>query len=110
MTSIIFLPRKIVKTKGTEHDQITKERKYNLDSLEHESVRKLYIKRLDDKLNTKNSFNSVEEQCNHINNCLLTARYEEIGPYETDKYQRNSYWWDQEIETDIENKRQKYLK
>jgi len=80
--------------------------RYNVDSLEQESVRDLYKRRLDQKLELK-QFNNNEEHYNHIKTCLHDAAREALGCIEKEK-KKQPYWWDEEIEEAIEEKRSRY--
>lgn len=82
--------------------------KYNLNSLEQESVRELYRKRPDQKREDK-EFNNNEEHYHHIKMCLHEAATETLG-YLIKTNKKQPYWWDAEIEQEIEDKRRKYQK
>lgn len=91
-----------------EQEQKTTEIRYNLDSLNHESVKKLYKKRLDEQL-IQESFESTEDQYEYLKSCLKNAALEALGEYEKPN-RRIPYWWDEEIEEMIKTKRDKYNK
>lgn len=82
----------------------TRESRYNLDSLEEESVKHLYETRLDEKLNLRKDFNSLEKHYDHIKECLHLAAQEALGLYEEKSYRTKPCWWDKEIAEDIVEK------
>jgi len=82
--------------------------RYNLSSLNYGSVRVLYQKRLDEKLDQER-FNDNEQHYKHIKDCIHAAAKEAMGLYEPEK-RKKPYWWYQEIESQIEVKRKAYSK
>lgn len=82
--------------------------KYNLESLQHDSTKHLYKNRLDQKLQLQN-FQNTTEHYNYIKNCLHEAAKESIGYLENTNRQK-PYWWDEEIEKEIETKKQAHEK
>lgn len=81
--------------------------RYHLDSLYHESVRNLYQQRLDKHLETK-TFDTPEQHYQYIKQCLHSAAEEALGKYEPTK-RNKPYWWDQEIEEQIKEKRKLHI-
>lgn len=96
-----------LKEAAAEIEKLT-EKKYNLNSLEQESVRDLYRRRLDKKLETM-QFTSNEEHYHYIKTCLQEAATEALG-LQIKNHRKTPYWWDEEIEEEIKNKREKYKK
>ena len=82
--------------------------RYNIDSLQHQSVRGLYGKRLDEKLSERADFKDAEDQYEFIKACIHTAAEEALGVCEENKVESKPYWWDQEIEEEINAKRRRY--
>nr|XP_018896775.1 PREDICTED: uncharacterized protein LOC109030332 [Bemisia tabaci] len=82
-------------------------KKYNIDSLHHDSVKRLYRQRLDEKL-VERSFSSTEEHYQFIKDCIHSAASEALGVCEEDNSRRKPYWWDAEVEREIQDKRNKY--
>ena len=100
------------KQQKSAEEQDQKQVRYNLDSLirVHDSVKLLYQQRLDDR-----TFSTTEEHYDYeyIKNCIHAAAKETLAEYEkqSKKQERQKpYWWDEDIEREIAEKRQKYLK
>lgn len=91
---------------ASEETEDTK--KYNLASLEDETARWLYRNRLDQKLSNNMTFTNLEEHYLHIKESIHNAALEALGRYENIATHNKPYWWDEEIEKDIEEKRKKY--
>lgn len=89
-----------------EKEQQRAEIRFNLDNFNHESVKELYRKRLDEKL-TQENFENTEHQYTYIKDCLKSAAQEALGLYETSK-RKKPYWWDDEIEEMINTKNDKH--
>ena len=77
---------------------------YNIESLEHPSVKALYRKRLDEKLGNGSS-GTTEEQYQFIKECIHSAAKEALGVYKPSYKDQRPYWWDREIEDEINLKR-----
>jgi hypothetical protein len=107
----ILFPSRNVKTENIDSkDEIdTKPKGYNLDSLQHESTRILYQNRLDEKLKRNSFFGNTDELYNHIKESIQEAALEALGHNDINR-RAKPYWWDPDIENDIEDKRQKYNK
>lgn len=88
---------------GTKIEQVH----YNIDSLQHESVKALYRKRLDEKLGVE-TFDTAEELYQFIKSCIHSAAKEALGMCNESKDVQKPYWWDKEVEEVIEEKRRKY--
>ncbi|XP_072397944.1 uncharacterized protein [Diabrotica undecimpunctata] len=74
-----ILPNRYEKEKEhIETNQLIKKVRYNLDSLNHESVKLLYKKRLDQKLEMGN-FENTEEHYEHIKRAIHLAAEEALG-------------------------------
>nr|XP_018901479.1 PREDICTED: craniofacial development protein 2-like [Bemisia tabaci] len=80
---------------------------YNIESLEHPSVKALYRQRLDEKLGDGSS-GTTEEQYQFIKECIHSAAKEALGVYKPSHKDQRPYWWDREIEDEINLKRQKH--
>ena len=81
--------------------------KYNIDSLKHPSVKALYAKRLDEKLGDTCD-GSTEERYEFIKNCVHSAAAEALGVSDQKNDNRKPYWWDAEVEEEINVKRNRY--
>lgn len=81
---------------------------YNLPSLNSESVKLLYQKRLNKNLRKK-YFDNNDKHYQHINECIHAAAKEALGLYVSNKRQ-TPYWWGSEIDAQIEVKRKAYPK
>lgn len=92
--------------KTNDNNKITK---YNIESLENESTQFLYKRRLDDKLNSM-SFNNIEEQYEKMIKCIHEAAKEAIGEKIKQKRKDTPYWWNEDIEKEITQKRDLYLR
>lgn len=92
-------------------EELTKlnKKKYIIANFKEESIRYLYQQRLDQKL-TDNTFNDVEEMYEHIKQAIHEASYEALGTLEKKKPASRKIWWNDEIEEEINNKKQAYLK
>lgn len=108
-TKACFKGRKNMLDGEEERKQKIEQRRYNLNLLEEESIRWLYKRRLDEKLQENTTFENMEEHYLHIKNCIHGAALESLGIYECEKKTQKPYWWDDEIEVDIEDKRRKHL-
>ncbi|XP_072377771.1 uncharacterized protein [Diabrotica undecimpunctata] len=96
-----ILPNRYEKEKEhIESNQLIKQVRYNLDSLNHESVKLLYKKRLDQKLEMGN-FENTEE---HIKRAIHLAAEEALGKCDENHKGIKPYWWDEEIEKEIKDK------
>ncbi|XP_072160540.1 uncharacterized protein [Bemisia tabaci] len=82
--------------------------RYNIDSLHHQSVKDLYRKRLNEKLDEKQDFCDAEDQYQFIKTCIHAAAREALGVREKITTECKPYWWDKEIEEEIDAKRRKY--
>ena len=91
-------------SQGTQNHEVW----YNIESLEHPSVKALYRKRLDEKLGDGLS-GTTEEQYQFIKDCIHSAAKEALGVHKTSNKYQHPYWWDEEIEDEINLKRQKHL-
>ena len=80
---------------------------YNIDSLQHPSVRALYGKRLDEKLGESRD-GDTEQQYQFLKDCIHSAAMEALGVADDRKVSEKPYWWDEEIEKEIQEKRKKY--
>lgn len=107
LKSTIMFPRRNEKRKEKQEDRLETSNplRYNLDSLEQESVKMLYKKRLDEKI-TNIEFNNTERHYSYIKEYIHAVVKEAIGYYEGKKQQK-PYWWDEEIRIAIEEKRKK---
>lgn len=103
------LPSRNEQQVDKQPNQNMKQIRYNLDSLDHESVRELFRKRLDGYLGS-NSFTNTEDHYEHIEKSIHAAAEEALGKYDENQQRRKPYWWDEEIEKEIAEKRQKYHK
>lgn len=92
----------------TEYEVLSPIR-YNLEGFDHESIKLLYKQRLDTKLNIE-YFDTIEEEYNHLKSCLHSAASEALGTQNQQSKRRKPYWWDDEIEGEIEAKRREYQK
>jgi len=93
----------------TQNQYINSEpKKYNLKGLDEESTKWLYRNRLDEKLQENLAFESPEKHYQHIKDCIHGAALEALGKYEETRTAQKPYWWDDEIEKDIEDKRKKH--
>lgn len=106
----IAFPHKepVVYPRKQDETEKTQPIKYNLESLEHDSTLHLYKKRLDKKLQVKN-FRSTSEHYDYIKSCVHEAAKESLGYLENTDRQK-PYWWDEEIEKEIKEKKQTYGK
>jgi hypothetical protein len=106
----ILFPSRNVKTENIDSkDEIdTKPKGYNLDSLQHESTRILYQNKLNEKLKRNSFFGNTDELYNHIKESIQEAPLEALGHNDINR-RAKPYWWDPDIEKDIEDKRQKYI-
>lgn len=105
----IIFPWKGVKPTNKHDDEKPEEAdiiKYNISSLDHQSVKELYQKRLDEKL-PQVPFNTPEEHYQCLKKCIHEAAYEALGEWKA-KEKVLPYWWDDEIEGEIELKRKAY--
>lgn len=94
---------------GNKNQQVfQKEVRYNLNSLQLESVQEVYKNRLDEKL-VDNQFNNVEEHYRYIQDCIREAAKEALGYHET-VTKAKPYWWSRDIETQIRSKKEKFNK
>jgi len=91
----------------TNQSEQTNEKKFNLDSLDNDSTKTLYKNRLDEKLGDIH-FETTELQHQYIKDCIQTAAMEALG-YSEKTQRKKPYWWDEEIEMDIMNKKKKYI-
>lgn len=90
-----------------EQKQKIEQKQYNLNLLAEESVR--YRRRLDEKLQGNTTFENLEEHYLYTKNCIHDTVLEALGIYECEKKAQRPYWWVDEIEADIEDKRRKHL-
>lgn len=81
--------------------------RYNLKSLDQESVKILYQHKLNEKLIQENFIN-VEQYYKYVEGSIYETAEEALGKYEFSKRQK-PYWWGKEIEELIKEKRRKYL-
>ena len=82
--------------------------KYNIESLQHPSVRALYGRRLDEKLGEARD-SDTEGQYQFLKDCIHSAAMEALGVSENNgKSKEQPYWWDEQIEREIKDKREKY--
>lgn len=79
--------------------------RYNLDSLEQYSTRYLYSNRLEQKL--VQTTRTTEEEYEHIKRCITEAAQEALG---IENVNKKTYWWDDEIERQIKEKKELYKK
>lgn len=97
-TKIMFRGRNEISKENTEtkNQQVfQKEARYNLNTLQRDSVQKLYKNHLDKKL-VDNQFNNVEEHYRHIQDCIREAAKEVLGYHET-VIKAKPYWWSRDI-------------
>lgn len=90
------------------NNTISQEVKFNLHLLQDESIRQLYQKRLDQKLN-EFRFTSLEETYQHVKECIKEAALEALGEKTSNK---GKYNWDFSEATKevIKEKKQRYSK
>jgi len=83
---------------------VDKKRKYNIESLQYESTKCLYQRRLNNKLN-RNECKDREEMYNYLKNCIHEAAKEALGEKEVNK-ERKMFFWEVDIEKETQNKKQ----
>lgn len=66
----------------------------------------IHSKRFDEKLQLQQLFNNNTEHQEYINQCIKEAAKEALG-YSEHRKPYKPYWWDEDIEQYIEDKRQK---
>lgn len=94
----IYIPFIGMTARRTEAEIGTVENvKYNLDSLQHDSVKNLFAWRLERKLVIMER--STEDEYQHIKNCMKEAAEEALGR----RVERSNkpFWWDSDIEEKI---------
>ena len=80
------------KDKHEEKNNVTmvdKKMKYNIGSLQNESIKFLYQQRLNSKLN-RNEFTDTEEMYNYLKNCIHEAAKEALGEKEENKERKKN--------------------
>nr|XP_018913711.1 PREDICTED: uncharacterized protein LOC109041749 [Bemisia tabaci] len=107
----VAFPARVSQNDQSDNQQPQRQRvhqvQYNIDSLKHPSVKALYAKRLDEKLGDACD-GSTEERYEFIKNCVHTAAAEALGVSEQKTDNRKPYWWDAEVEEEINVKRNRY--
>lgn len=105
----VFFPGRKEKTVETHEEkrETLQQKRYNLRGLDDEGTRRLYKTRLDQKLNG-NNFEDIEDYYNHIKEAIHAAAKEALGEYKASGQQQKPYWWDNDIESEIEEKRKRY--
>jgi ferredoxin-thioredoxin reductase catalytic subunit len=101
------LPDEFPQKKENTETMLNKNRKYNIESVQNESTKFLYQRRLTNKLN-QNEFVDTEEMYNYLNKCIHEAAKEALREKLNKK--RKTMFRDAEIEKKGQCKKQLFLK
>ncbi|XP_072162646.1 uncharacterized protein [Bemisia tabaci] len=101
-------PQSVPRQQQQQQGERVQPKRYNIDSLHHQSVKDLYTKRLNEKLDERQGFCDAEDQYHFIKTCIHAAAREALGVREKITTECKSYWWDKEIEEEIDVKRRNY--